>query len=55
MFKAFEIDYHDKSHLIGESDNLKEAKKIASKAYRKSNGEYPVFVEDEKKVVWNRK
>lgn len=54
MYKAFEIDYYGKSHSVGESDNLIEAKKKANKAYKKSNGEYPVFVSDGTKVVYNR-
>lgn len=54
MYKAFEIDYHNRSHIIGESENLAEAKKMANKAYRKSNGEFPVFVENGEKVVYNR-
>ena len=54
MYKLFEIDYYGKSHSVGESDNLTEAKKQANKAYKKSNGEYPVFVSDGTKVVYNR-
>lgn len=54
MYKVFEIDYYGRSHSVGESDNLTEAKKKANKAYKKSNGEYPVFVSDGTKVVYNR-
>lgn len=55
MYKAFEIDYYGKSHNIGESENLTEAKGIANKAYKNRDGEYPVFVSDGEKVVYNRK
>lgn len=55
MFKVFEIDYHDRCYLIGEADDFITAKKIANEAYKKSNGEYPVFVEDGEKVVYNKK
>ena len=32
MYTLFEIDYYGKSHSVGESDNLAEAKKQANKA-----------------------
>lgn len=54
MYKVFEVDYCDRSYKLGESENLTEAKKIANKAYKNSNGEYPVFIVDDKKVVYNR-
>lgn len=54
MYKAFEIDYHGKAHNIGESEYLTEAKKKANRAYKNSNGEYPVFVSDGTKVVYSR-
>lgn len=54
MYKAFEIDYNDRVYIVGESENLTEAKKMANKAYKNSNGEFTVFVEDGEKVVYNR-
>ena len=55
MYKVFEVDYYDKSYNIGESEDLTEAKKLANKAYKNSNGEYTVFVSDGTNVVYNRK
>lgn len=54
MYTVFEIDYYSRSYTIGESEDLKEAKRIANNAYKKSNCEYPVFVSDGEKVVYSR-
>lgn len=55
LFKVFEVYYTQKTFPVGESNNLTAAKKLARKAYKKSNGEFPVFISDGTKVVWNKK
>ena len=54
MYKVFEEDYCARSYKLGESENLTEAKRIANKAYKNSNGEYPVFIVGDEKVVYNK-
>jgi len=51
MFKVYEVDYNNRTWIVGKADTIKEAKKIAKGALKKSNGEYPCFVTDGEKVV----
>ena len=44
MFKVYEIDYHERAYFVGSADTLSEARKIARKALKKSDGEFPCFV-----------
>ena len=53
MYNVYEVDYHERSWKKGSAKTLEEAKKIASKAFKESNGEFPVFIEDGKGVVFN--
>lgn len=41
---VFEVDYHDRSFRVGSADTLAEAKKIARRALKKSNGEFPCYI-----------
>ena len=50
MFKVFEIDYYNRVHSIGKAEDIKTACEIERKALRESNGEYPTFTTDGKKV-----
>ena len=48
MFKIYQMNYRDISPKKGEETTLEEAKKMASKIFNDSNGEYPVFIADDK-------
>lgn len=50
-FTVFQIDYHERSFRVGAADTLDEARKIARKALRKSNGEFPCFIMSAGKCV----
>lgn len=54
-YSAFSIDYNGKCYRVGQSDNRLEAIKIALRAFRESKGEYPCFVEDGEKVIFNKR
>lgn len=51
MFTVYEIDYHDRSWLVGSADTIQEARKLARKALKKSNGEYPTFIMHDGEMV----
>ena len=53
-YSAFSIDYNGRCYRVGQSDNQFEAIKMALHAYREPKGEYPCFVEDGEKVVFNK-
>lgn len=43
-FSVFEVDYHERSWKIGEYETMEEARKAAREAFKKSRGEFPVFI-----------
>lgn len=51
MFRVYEVDYHDRAWLVGKADTIKEAKRIARAALKRSSGEFPCFISDGEKVV----
>lgn len=53
MYKIYEVDYCNRTYLKGTTTDIKEAKKIARKVFKESNKEYPVFISDMKKVVFD--
>lgn len=52
-YSAFCVDYNGRCYRVGQSNNQFEAIKMAIRAHRESKGEYPCFVEDGEKVVYN--
>lgn len=54
-YSAFCVDYNGRCYRVGQSNNQFEAIKMAIHAHRESKGEYPCFVEDGEKVVYNIK
>lgn len=52
-FTVYEIDYHDRCWTIGTFDTIQEAKKLARKAFKQTNGEFPTFIMHDGKEVWS--
>lgn len=52
MFKVYEVDYHDRAWLVGESEDMKTAISIARAALKKSYGEFPTFITCGGRCVW---
>lgn len=44
MFKVYEVDYHERAHMVGEADTMKDAIRIARAALRESGKEFPCFI-----------
>ncbi len=53
MLTVYEVDYNDKTYKVGTADDLKEAKKLARAALKKSHGEFPTFISDGHKCIWS--
>lgn len=53
MFKAYEVDYTDRTYLLGTFESLKEAQAAERKALKKSHGEFPTFTSDGRKQITN--
>lgn len=53
MYKVFEVDYTNRTFLKGKTEDIKEAKRIARKAFKESHGEFTVFISDGTKVVFD--
>lgn len=51
MYKAYEIDYNNRTYLLGEYETLKEAKNAERKALKNSHGEFPTFTTDGTKFM----
>lgn len=51
MYRSYEIDYHGRAFLLGESKSIKEACSLERKALKKSGKEFPTFSGNGKKVV----
>lgn len=44
LFEVFEVDYHDRAWLVGKAETLKDARRMAGAALKKSGGEFPTFI-----------
>ena len=44
MYKVYQVDYHERAQLVGNADTKAEAAKIARKALKKSDGEFPTWI-----------
>lgn len=53
MLTVYEVDYNDKCYEVGTADNLKDAKKLARAALKKSHGEFPTFISDGRTCIWS--
>lgn len=52
-YTVFEVDYHERSHRIGEFETMAEARKAARDAFKKSGREFPVFIMSGGKCIAN--
>jgi hypothetical protein len=53
MYKTYEIDYNNRTYLLGTFETLKEAVTAERKALKKSHGEFPTFTSDGKNCLTN--
>ena len=51
VFEVFEVDYHDRAWSVGKAETLKDAKRIARAALKKSGGEFPTFIVSDGRCV----
>lgn len=45
MYKVYEVDYHERTWLVGTAETMKEARSMARKAVKASGGEFPAFID----------